>query len=87
VFVYISLHLWSDADETADIWNGRWSKNTWYDVLQKIADESSSKQYDFTMFRKWMKILTTTLFETQSALSRYRFWLIKRLGYPLSERS
>lgn len=66
VFVYISLHLWSDADGTADIWNGRWSRNMWYDVLQTTAEESS-KQYDFTTFRKWMKILTTKLFETQSA--------------------
>ena len=58
----------------------------WYDALQTIADDPS-KSYDFTTFRSWMKILVTKLFEMQSALSRYRFRLIQRLGNPMFERS
>jgi hypothetical protein len=34
-----------------------------------------------------MKRLTNKLFETQSALSRQRFKLVKRLGDPMYERS
>ncbi len=58
----------------------------WYDALQNIADEPS-RNYNFTTFRKWMKIFATKLFEKQSALSRYRFRLIQRLGNPMFERS
>jgi hypothetical protein len=86
VFEYILNHLWSDGEHTADIWNGRWSTHMWYDALQTIADDPS-RSYDFTTFRIWMKILVTKLFEMQSALSRYRFRLIQRLGNPMFEQS
>ncbi len=36
--------------------------------------------------RKWIKKLTSKLFEAQSAMSRHRFKLKKRLGNPLFER-
>ncbi len=58
----------------------------WYDVLDSSVDKPFAI-YDFTSFRKWMKLLTSKLFETQSALSRHRFRLVKRLGDLLFERS
>jgi hypothetical protein len=36
---------------------------------------------------KWLSIITLKLFETQSALSRHRFKLSKRLKDPIFERS
>jgi hypothetical protein len=57
----------------------------WYDVLDSSADKPFAT-YDFTSFRYWLKLLTSKLFETQSALSRHRYRLVKRLGDPLFER-
>jgi hypothetical protein len=72
---------------TSDIWNGRWNRHMWNDILVGNA-EDPILSYEFTAFRLCMKKLTSKLFETQSALSRQRFkLLVKRLGDPMYERS
>jgi hypothetical protein len=86
VINYVTNHLWLNTPTSSDIWNGRWTRHMWYDVLDSNVDKPFAL-YDFTSFRKWMKLLTSKLFETQSALSRHRFRLVKRLGDPMFERS
>lgn len=58
----------------------------WNDILLSNA-EDLIRSYDLALFRFWMKRITTKLFETQSALSRLRFKLVKRISNPMYERS
>lgn len=83
---YISKHLWGESEITADIWNGRWTRHMWEDALTEV-EEKVRTQMDIKLCRKWLKVLTSKLFETQSALSRHRFKLSKRLKDPMFERS
>lgn len=56
----------------------------WQDALGDI--DVQFKNSDIINGRKWMQRLTSKLFEAQSAMSRHRFKLIKRMGSPLFER-
>lgn len=71
---------------TADIWNGRWDRHMWEDALREV-DEKTKINIDPKLCKKWLSIITTKLFETQSALSRHRFKLSKRLKDLMFERS
>jgi hypothetical protein len=82
---YVITHLWLNTQTSSDIWNGRWTRHMWNDVLDSSADKPFAN-YDITSFRKWLKLLTSKLFETQSALSCHRFRLVKRLEDPMFER-
>jgi hypothetical protein len=85
IIEYMSTNLWLNTPISSDIWNGRWTRHMWYDVLGSNADKPFAT-YDFTSFRYLLKLLTSKLFEIQSALSRHRYRLVKRLGDPMFER-
>jgi hypothetical protein len=57
----------------------------WEDALVNV-DEKVRAGVDITKCRKWLSILTSKLFEAQSAMSRHRFKLAKRLKDPMFER-
>ena len=86
IIEYIAKNMWGDTETTADIWNGRWNIHMWEDALTNV-EQKVKTDIDIKKCRKWMSILTTKLFETQSALSRHRFKLSKRLKDPMFERS
>lgn len=86
ILAYITQHLWGEIETTADIWNGRWSRHMWDDALSNVEGNDRAG-IDIKRCRKWLSILSTKLFETQSALSRHRFKLTKRLKDPMFERS
>jgi hypothetical protein len=86
VIGYITRHLWNNTELTSNIWNGRWTRHMWYDILGINAGDQIC-HYDFVSFRLWIKRLTSKFFEAQSALSRHRFRLVQRIGDPMYERS
>ncbi len=57
----------------------------WDDALSKVESKERAG-IDIKRCRKWLSILTTKLFETQSILSRHRFKLTKRLKDTMFER-
>lgn len=71
---------WEETETTADIWNGRWTRHMW-----EKASPSGSRYH--TICRRWISIITSNLFEAQSALSRHRFKLMKRMKNPSFERA
>ncbi len=82
---YVSKHVWEDTETTSDIWNGRWTRHMWEDALSSV-EEKIKTNIDPKLCKKWLSIITLKLFETQSALSRHRFKLSKRLKDPMFER-
>jgi hypothetical protein len=58
----------------------------WEDALRDV-DEKIKKNIDPKLCKKWLNIITQKLFEAQSALSRHRFKLSKRLKDPMFGRS
>ena len=44
------------------------------------------KDSDIVNGKKWMQKITSKLFEAQSAMSRHRFKLVKRMNDPQYER-
>jgi hypothetical protein len=82
---YIQKHMWADTEPTAGILNGRWDRHVWEDALSNV-DEATKKGIDPKLFKKWLSITTNKLFETQSALSRHRIKLSKRLKDRIFER-
>jgi hypothetical protein len=57
----------------------------WEDALIN-TDEKVRTKVDITKCRKWLSIITSKLFEAQSALSRHRFKLSKRMKNPMYEK-
>ena len=86
IMSYVSQHVWGDTETTSDIWNGRWNRHMWEEALTDV-DEKIKKNIDPKLCKKWLNIITQKLFEAQSALSRHRFKLSKRLKDPMFERS
>jgi hypothetical protein len=86
IMEYVSKHVWGDTQLTSDIWNGRWNRHMWEDALRDV-DGKVRKDINPKTCRKWLNIITSKLFETQSALSRHRFKLSKRLKDPMFKRS
>jgi hypothetical protein len=50
VIDYMVLHLWEDTQLTFDIWNGRWNRHMWNDILVGNAEDPIRK-YNFKAFR------------------------------------
>lgn len=64
---YVAIHIWGENEITADIWNGRWTRHMWEEALTDVDEKVKASQ------------VTSKLFEMQSAPSRHRFKLTKRL--------
>ena len=56
----------------------------WQEALVGIEEQFNNS--DILMGKQWIQKLTSKLFEAQSAMSRHRFKLMKRMSNPLSER-
>jgi hypothetical protein len=58
---FMVANIWSNTELTSDLWNGRWTRHMWTDVLGSDAG-NAIRFNDFTAFRLWMKRITSKLF-------------------------